>query len=260
MVSGNRLPVTEGLTEVGVSPEQLADTTPGMAHFAHTGPEGTRCGDCAHWTATKGKFQSGARKGACAMHRKLGGKSRSPVPDSAPSCKFFAETELSRSFKQRQAAQRAAAEAQHEDDERNPPESWPDWAKGQVMDEETIGESLEWEAGCQWSEAELRPIPCAGCGRELNWRLVPQGEPPPVCAPMLHDALWRTLAVAGELLCLACMEIRMFARHGRPVTFEELKPCPFNYDNPLFLRLAPEAVKRWVKPFERGERLPQEVV
>lgn len=74
-------------------------TAPGMAHWAGSGPTGTTCRECAHWTGCGGEVGYYSKKGGgggvikprkCAQYRKMMTEAGPGVPHETPSCKYFA--------------------------------------------------------------------------------------------------------------------------------------------------------------------------
>jgi hypothetical protein len=87
--------VTPHLTD---AKSEHVDSVPGMAHFAHTGPEGTTCSQCRFWDRPKhipgGKaaallaFQClKARELAGLLHHK--GRRLPAVPAATRACRYF---------------------------------------------------------------------------------------------------------------------------------------------------------------------------
>jgi hypothetical protein len=86
------------LTTIEGVPEHW-QVKPGMAHFANTGPAGTKCGSCAH----RGYYKPATRwnkKGnhweeyqqnvnSCGKYHKLTGKHGPPVGEDWASCKYY---------------------------------------------------------------------------------------------------------------------------------------------------------------------------
>jgi hypothetical protein len=68
---------------------RVRQTHCGMAHFAATGPTGTTCGQCCHWSAGRD-----VRSGLCHEYwrrvRRTPPKSGYRVPRDTPSCNAFA--------------------------------------------------------------------------------------------------------------------------------------------------------------------------
>jgi hypothetical protein len=80
--------------------QQVANSVPGMAHWAGTGPTGWTCRECKHWTGCGDP--NGYRSGrgitggelvprACAEFRRLTGKIGPRVPHWVASCRHFVE-------------------------------------------------------------------------------------------------------------------------------------------------------------------------
>ena len=65
--------------------EQLSLTYEGQAHFAATGPAGTRCRDCAFWGDGEGRALSRPCRKFIAMTRVRTKR----VPGSALACRYF---------------------------------------------------------------------------------------------------------------------------------------------------------------------------
>lgn len=78
-----------------------AQTFPGMAHFARSGPEGKTCRHCLSWTGCGGETGYYAKKGiyggqlkprSCVRYRTMMQDEIGPgVPHTAPACKYFSE-------------------------------------------------------------------------------------------------------------------------------------------------------------------------
>lgn len=62
-----------------------ARSMPGMAHFAGTGPVGTRCGYCVFW----GDLHKGFGKRDCRKYYELTAKHGPDIPAVLQSCKYF---------------------------------------------------------------------------------------------------------------------------------------------------------------------------
>ena len=61
---------------------------------------------------------------------------------------------------------------------------------------------------------------------------------------MLHDALWDSLGVDGEL-CFGCLEIRL----ARPLGVDDLKLCPATVENPRARKMINALLRR--KPLRK---------
>ena len=75
---------------------QISLSCPGMAHFAATGPFGTKCADCAsygYWrkipNAAGDAVGTKFRKGACAKYFELTRQHGPAVPAGTESCRHF---------------------------------------------------------------------------------------------------------------------------------------------------------------------------
>src|SRR5262249_14841299 len=64
--------------------ESFAASCEGMAHFAGTGPAGSRCVNCRHW----GRGTSG-RNRPCEKFIALTGIASKLVPETARACRYF---------------------------------------------------------------------------------------------------------------------------------------------------------------------------
>lgn len=91
----NKLAIDPHLTQAHPNHWEIADSYPGMAHFAGTGPKGRRCRDCAFWAGGENTKASRPRVKAapCAKFRHLTRAAGKPVPARAWSCKYFQEAE-----------------------------------------------------------------------------------------------------------------------------------------------------------------------
>jgi hypothetical protein len=79
---------------------QRYDTHEGMAFWSGTGPQGTTCRQCKHWShrrrweRDKGLVPGGPAPATCRKFRSLAMKNRGTrIPHDAPSCKYFDATE-----------------------------------------------------------------------------------------------------------------------------------------------------------------------
>jgi hypothetical protein len=68
--------------------KQIAQSRPGMAHFAATGPFGTTCKDCMFWEKAVGK-DGGKERRRCMKFRALTGQMGPPIPGATESCRYF---------------------------------------------------------------------------------------------------------------------------------------------------------------------------
>lgn len=78
-----------------------AQTFPGMAHFARSGPERRLCRECLFWTGCGGEVGYYAKKGlyggsikprSCSKYKELMQGDIGPgVPHTAQACKYFQE-------------------------------------------------------------------------------------------------------------------------------------------------------------------------
>lgn len=65
---------------------QQRASVPGMAHFAHTGPKGAKCGDCVFWSVAN----AGRRGYRCMKYTELVGREYADdLPANTPACKYF---------------------------------------------------------------------------------------------------------------------------------------------------------------------------
>ncbi len=79
--------LTQGLFEPEVELEWRA-TQPGMAFFAHTGPVGETCQNCAHFDLPD---KPGRRwKAHCRKYTKMTSRCGAMVPKVTPACQYFA--------------------------------------------------------------------------------------------------------------------------------------------------------------------------
>jgi len=62
------------------------DTVPHMAHFAGTGPDGTRCNQCKYFKSIPGKF---SRNYCHKYFEMMGSKARNILEGNPRSCKYF---------------------------------------------------------------------------------------------------------------------------------------------------------------------------
>jgi hypothetical protein len=70
--------------------KEHAQTEPGMAHFAGTGPVGATCGKCVFWgykTASRVRYHNGCKK-----YSELMKKDGPAINPSLPACKYYKET------------------------------------------------------------------------------------------------------------------------------------------------------------------------
>ena len=77
----------EQLTDAGTLPRSyIANTLPGMAHFAGTGPADKTCGDCAYWVAIlrTAKMQ-------CQKYTQMTKAKGKPSPHTTWACRYFVE-------------------------------------------------------------------------------------------------------------------------------------------------------------------------
>lgn len=74
------------------------NTFPGQAHFGGTGPQGSVCRECNHWTgcgreagyyAKRGMSGGGLKPRACGKFKALTHDIGPPIPFDAPACKYF---------------------------------------------------------------------------------------------------------------------------------------------------------------------------
>jgi len=65
--------------------EKHVDTVPGMAHFAGTGPAGTRCGGCTSYVYD----EKSKRHKTCGKYNQLTGKMGKSFDSMTPSCRYF---------------------------------------------------------------------------------------------------------------------------------------------------------------------------
>jgi hypothetical protein len=68
--------------------KQIAQSRPGMAHFAATGPFGATCKDCTYWQKLEGK-EGGKEKLRCAKYKQLTGHLGPPVAGKIEACRYF---------------------------------------------------------------------------------------------------------------------------------------------------------------------------
>jgi hypothetical protein len=90
---------TPGLTAGYNDPElvrQIGKSVPGMAHFAATGPFGTRCKDCEYYGVYQQiKNKAGDivdtvfRRGCCGAFLRITGKLGPAIPPQSESCRHF---------------------------------------------------------------------------------------------------------------------------------------------------------------------------
>lgn len=79
--------------------EQQANTPPGMAHWAGTGPKGKQCRECLFWTGCGGErgYYSGGnglKPRSCKKYMDLMSGKRGPaVPYYTPACRHFAQSD-----------------------------------------------------------------------------------------------------------------------------------------------------------------------
>ena len=78
----------QDLTEINA---EQAQSVPGMAHFAGTGPNGKTCGQCEFWG-----YQRETKKGlkfqfSCKKYNQITGKNGSIIPGLTLACRYFDE-------------------------------------------------------------------------------------------------------------------------------------------------------------------------
>jgi len=89
--------LTKGYSDV--VEHQIRATRPGMAHFAHSGPFATTCGECVHLgyfkikRTTSGDAVKTQHVRACAKFHRLTGKHGAVLPANTPSCRYFERKE-----------------------------------------------------------------------------------------------------------------------------------------------------------------------
>jgi hypothetical protein len=75
--------------------QQIAQTRPGMAHWAASGPFGATCGQCAfhgYWRQFRnraGDTKTQFRKECCGQYRKMTSQHGDRVPGNTEACRYF---------------------------------------------------------------------------------------------------------------------------------------------------------------------------
>jgi hypothetical protein len=80
--------------------KQQAETAPGMAHFAGTGPVGKTCGQCVFKGYSHDHGKNGGRSNGCRKAYELLGK-KAKTPDISPklkACKYFDQSAVAQAL------------------------------------------------------------------------------------------------------------------------------------------------------------------